>query len=239
MGSLDLSIKELLFDVEGVTTPISFVHEKLFPYARERVKLFLAQNVEDPMVRKIISDFRVGYAIERNGAVLDSSPEAVGDYALELMAQDKKFGPLKELQGMIWKEGYESGKIVGEVFADVPPAFRRVAEKGLGIRIFSSGSVQAQQLLFCHSNFGDLTQFIRGYFDTQTAGQKNVFGSYTRIANAAARSSRNILFLSDVVTELDAAKAAGMQVTLCLRPGNKPQPDHDYRTISNFDELSS
>jgi len=138
------------------------------------------------------------------------------------MDQDKKSTGLKSLQGKIWEEGYRTGDLRGEVYADVPPALERWRRQGIDIAIFSSGSVQAQRSLFASTAAGDLTRFIRAYFDT-TTGPKTAPDSYGRIAAALERSPAEVLFLSDVAAELDAARTAGMRTALCVRaPGSAP-----------------
>jgi enolase-phosphatase E1 len=155
------------------------------------------------------------------------------------MDRDRKSTQLKELQGRIWEDGYRRGELVGEVFPDVGPALQRWHDRGLHVGIFSSGSVQAQQLLFRHSSAGDLTPYLRSYFDTNV-GAKADPGSYRRIGEAIAVPAGAVLFLSDVVRELDAACAAGMQVRLVVRPGNAPvPPGHRFETIQNLDALST
>ncbi len=164
--------------------------------------------------------------------------DAIARYCAWLMERDRKSTPLKELQGRIWKEGYERGELVSHVFADVPVALGRWNVRDIGTGIFSSGSVLAQQLLFRHTSAGDLTGFLRWYFDT-TIGLKTNSESYRHIATAMELPPGAILFVSDVVSELDAARDAGMQTRLSIRPGNKPPPSaHDHRVIESFEELS-
>jgi len=152
------------------------------------------------------------------------------------MDQDRKSAALKALQGTIWLEGYTCGDLHGEVFPAVPTALGRWRKHRLDVRIFSSGSVLAQRLLFSSTAAGDLTVFLNGYFDT-TTGPKNEPSSYRLIASAFVLNPGEILYISDVTRELDAALQAGMQVLLCIRPGNHPQPPHGYRTITSFDEV--
>ena len=159
-------------------------------------------------------------------------------YVHWLMDRDRKSTGLKSLQGKIWEAGYRAGALQGQVFADVPPALARWRDQGREIAIFSSGSVQAQQCLFAHSTAGDLTRFIRGYFDT-TTGPKTVAQSYQRIATALERSPSETLFVSDVTPELDAARLAGMHTALCVRspePASAPGP---HPVIRTFDEIVS
>ena len=139
------------------------------------------------------------------------------------MDRDRKSTPLKILQGKLWEGGYQRGELVGEVFTDVPRALARWQAEGVQVGIFSSGSVLAQQLLFRHSSAGDLTPFLRWYFDT-TTGKKADSDSYHRIAAAMNMLPESIVFLSDIVAELDAARDAGLPTRLSIRPGNAPPP---------------
>jgi enolase-phosphatase E1 len=174
--------------------------------------------------------------IERLHAEPADDHAAVVAHVYRLMDRDEKSTGLKSLQGKIWEEGYRSGELKGEVYSDVLPAMERWRDEGIDIAIFSSGSVQAQRSLFGNSTAGDLTRFIRAYFDT-TSGPKNAAESYTRIAAALERFPSEVLFVSDVAAELDAARAAGMLTTLCVRlPGFVP-PAGPHPIISTFDEL--
>src|SRR5204863_3949398 len=162
--------------------------------------------------------------------------ESIVAYVKWLIDCDRKSTALKSIQGKIWRSGYADGSLKAPVFPDVAPAFRRWRSANLNISIFSSGSRLAQQLLFAHTEMGDLTHFIDHYFDT-TTGSKTAIKSYQDIASTLNRSEREILFISDVVAELDAASAAGMQTLLCVRPGNSLQPASHYLTIRSFDEI--
>ena len=160
----------------------------------------------------------------------------MASYVESLMDRDRKSPGLKLLQGLIWEDGYRAGVLKGEVFADVPPALQRWRDAGVDVAIYSSGSELAQQLIFGSTADGDLTRFISRFFDT-AVGAKNAPASYRRIAAELGRAPHRLLFISDVTSELDAAAAAGCAVALCVRPGNRPQPDHAYPTISSFDEI--
>jgi enolase-phosphatase E1 len=154
-----------------------------------------------------------------------------------LIQLDRKSTGLKSLQGKIWRQGYLQGSLKSQVFADVAPAFERWRSRGLSISIFSSGSVLAQQLLFAHTEVGDLTPFIDNYFDTQI-GKKGDAESYRRIASALGFSANEVLFISDVVAELEAAHGASMRPLLSVRPGNAPQRGAEqYPSINTFDEV--
>ncbi len=240
-------IRGILLDIEGTTTPISFVHEVLFPYARSHVRDYLAAHFGSA---ETISDLaRLGdeYALDLQEdreppALVDGSRDAAIDsfvsYVLWLMDRDRKSPGLKSLQGRIWEQGYLDGSLTAPLFADVLPAIEKARRAGLKIAIFSSGSVFAQKLLFAHTNAGDLTGFIDDYFDT-TTGPKTASDSYRKIAIALALTATEVLFISDVIAELDAAQAAGMQTLLCVRPGNQPQtPIGTHEIINSFDRLA-
>jgi enolase-phosphatase E1 len=161
---------------------------------------------------------------------------SVSAYVHWLMDRDRKSTGLKSLQGKIWEEGYRSGTLRGEVYPDVPTALVRWRDQGKDIAIFSSGSVQAQRNLFANTTAGDLTRFIRAYFDT-TTGPKTAAQSYARIASALERSPSEVVFLSDVGAELDAAQAAGMQTALCVRTPESPPGAGGHPVIRTFDEM--
>ena len=229
--SLD-GIRGILLDIEGTTTPIAFVHEVLFSYARQHVRDYLTKHFDDEDVR---ADIRLLHAEDAFADDLDS----VVAHVNRLIDLDRKSTGLKSLQGKIWHEGYSEGTLRAQVYADVAPAFARWRVAGLDVSIFSSGSVLAQQLLFAHTEAGDLTPFISRYFDTGV-GKKGDPESYRRIAEQIGLPPSEILFVSDVVTELAAAREAGMETALSIRPGNQPQESPEqYRIIHSFDELSS
>ena len=222
-----MSLRAILLDIEGTTTPIAFVHDVLFSYARAHVREFLAANpaAED------IALLREEHANDVGAPPLTSDIAAYVEWLIKL---DRKSTALKSLQGKIWRQGYEDGSLKSQVFADVAPALERWRERGLRISIFSSGSVLAQQLLFAHTEGGDLTPFIDSYFDT-TVGKKGEAESYRGIANALGFEPKEILFVSDVVSELHAANEAGMKTLLSIRPGNAPA--EQYPSIRSFDEI--
>jgi len=236
----------ILLDIEGTTTPLAFVKEVLFPYARANLRSHLEAHAGADQYEHLftqlhderMSTLRAGetvtpWADEPRSARLSS----VAAYVEWLMDRDRKSTALKELQGWIWEEGYRRGELVGEVFPDVRRALHRWQKQDLPVGIFSSGSELAQRLLFGHSSAGDLTSFLRWYFDTRV-GPKVDAESYRRIADSIGVSAEDILFLSDVTRELDAARAAGMQVGLVVRPGNAPvPPGHGYLAISSLDEV--
>lgn len=230
------NIRAILLDIEGTTTPISFVHDVLFTYARTHVRDYVAQHADEADIAQL----RDEHARESES---DQPPPLTGDvnsianYVNWLIDRDRKSTGLKSLQGKIWREGYEAGTLKSQVFSDVRPAFERWHTAGLQISIFSSGSILAQHLLFAHTEDGDLTPFISAYFDT-TVGAKGDEASYRRIAEQLNLPPNGILFISDVVTELSAATDAGMNTRLSVRPGNQPQTDPDrFQIIHTFDEV--
>jgi 2,3-diketo-5-methylthio-1-phosphopentane phosphatase len=245
-----------LLDVEGTVAPISLVYEQLFPYARAHFSAFLVESETDPAVTgdlHLLSEEnhaetdpsapRIAHALRRPEGVRRGGRvegPAFREFALTylnwLMDRDRKSTALKSLQGRIWKTGFESGELKGTLFADVPDALRRWSANAR-VAIYSSGSVEAQRLLFRHSIFGDLTGLIAAYFDTRT-GPKAVSASYAAIATAMKVEPGDVLFLSDVVRELDAAREAGCQTRLAVREGNAPVSDaHGHRIIDSFDQL--
>jgi len=227
-----MSLRAILLDIEGTTTPIAFVHDVLFSYARDHVREFLATD----SAAADMALLREEHASDVSDAPpLNDEMESIATYVEWLIKIDRKSTALKSLQGKIWRQGYQDGSLKSQVFADVAPAFGRWRDRGLRISIFSSGSVLAQQLLFAHTEVGDLTPFIASYFDTKV-GKKGDAGSYRKIAEVMGFPPQEILFVSDVVAELDAANEAGMKTLLSLRPGNEPQEER-YPSIHSFDEI--
>jgi len=229
------NIRVILLDIEGTTTPIEFVHQVLFPYARRRVHEFLTRHAADPDIRSDIALLRAEHAAEGTSWDDLASAEA---YIYWLMDHDSKSTGLKSLQGRIWAEGYRNGDLKGKavVYADVPDALRRWRAAGKDIAIFSSGSAQAQRNLFANTTAGDLSVFVSDYFDT-TTGPKRLASSYRRIAERLGNSPGEVLFVSDVTAELDAAGEAGMRTVLCVR-GSTPERSSSHARVSSFDELA-
>ena len=235
-GQLDLTaagIEVVLLDIEGTTTPISFVHEQLFPYARARVREFLDQHASDEDIQRLVSELRgLQNAATGGGPAGDIVP-----FIHFLIDSDRKLGPLKALQGRIWEQGYAIGEIEGDVYADVLPAFDRWTRADIRVAIFSSGSVLAQQLLFAHSTAGDLSPYISTYYDT-AVGAKGDAASYRRIVEGLdRRSPAQILFISDVVPELDAARDAGLRTLLCVRPPSLMPEPAGHSIVESFDGI--
>ena len=233
------ALRVVLLDIEGTTTPVDFVYRVLFPHAHAHVGAFLEAHASDPDVAHDLRGLRDEHARDLAGGekppAWDGSAAAAAPYARFLMDQDRKLTPLKSLQGRIWAEGYAGGALRGQLYPDVPQALGRWTGAGRRVAIFSSGSVLAQKLLFGHSDHGDLTRFLSGYFDT-TTGPKRDAQSYRRIAAALGVAPSAGLFVSDVVEELDAAREAGLATALAVR--SPPGPTgHGYPEIRTFDEL--
>ncbi|PYS43408.1 MAG: acireductone synthase [Acidobacteria bacterium] len=222
-------MRGILLDIEGTTTPIAFVYQVLFPYARRHLAAYARSADLTDLRREYEADVRGGN--DPPDWSIDPVP-----YIHWLMDQDRKSTGLKRIQGEIWLAGYRNGELHGEVFNDVPPALQRWHAAGIDVRIFSSGSILSQRLVFSTTASGDLTKYLNGYFDT-TTGPKNEAASYQRIANTFGIPASEILFVSDVTRELDAARDAGMQTLLCVRPGNHPQLSHTHKVITTFADI--
>lgn len=237
---IDAGVRGILLDIEGTTTPIAFVHDVLFSYARAHARDFLTNNITSDEVRTDVSMLYEEHAMDvmndQQPPELTEEIESLADYIDWLIDHDRKSTGLKSLQGKIWRKGYLDGSLKSQVFADVAPAMERWREAGLSVSIFSSGSVLAQQLLFAHTDAGDLTRFIDKYFDTNT-GKKGEADSYRRIAAEMGLDASEIVFVSDVVGELDAAEEAGMKTVLSVRPGNDVQPPTQHQVIETFNQL--
>lgn len=215
-------ISAVLTDIEGTTSAIAFVKDTLFPYAEARLDGFLATHGQEPEVAACLVAARRAAPGEEPVAALR-----------RWMAQDAKIGPLKTLQGLIWREGFVSGEIRGHLYDDVAPCLRRWSQAGLFLAVYSSGSVAAQKLLFGHSAAGDLTPLFGGFFDTAVGGKREA-ASYAGIAAGLHRSPEEILFLSDVAAELDAARLAGLQTCQLVRPQDGTQPAAAHLQAADF-----
>jgi enolase-phosphatase E1 len=226
VASLEESeVRIILLDIEGTTTPVNFVYQTLFPYASRKLEPFLRQHLEDSEIRSHIADLHAQHKVDEDSGL---RPPSWGDEDVEsrlrssiaycqwLIWQDSKRAPLKLLQGKILQEGYANGELHGEVYPDVPVAFERWRRKKKMICIYSSGSVLAQQLLFRSTSAGDLTAYISVFFDTRV-GVKTESESYAKIIGSFTYSPQRFLFISDAVKEIEAARAARMQVLLCVR----------------------
>jgi enolase-phosphatase E1 len=221
-------IKAVLTDIEGTTSSIAFVHEVLFPYARQHLPGYVHAHQDDPQVKSIL------LAVGEEAARPLSIDETIAQL-IQWIDQDRKVTPLKALQGLIWEDGYQRNAFHGHVYADTVSTFRRWHEQGIPIYIYSSGSVHAQQLLFAHTRYGDLTPLFSGYFDTRV-GKKTAAQSYAAIRDQLQLEAGAILFCSDIPAELDAARAAGMQTCWFIRDAAAAN-DGGHPAVKSFTEV--
>jgi enolase-phosphatase E1 len=233
------SISACIFDIEGTTTPISFVHEILFPYSKKKLKQYLKthyleKSIQSDLIEENTSDLRKENYTE---SILDSfqniDTNKLDSYLSFLISVDRKSKPLKEIQGKIWREGYESGELKSEIYSDVKIFFEKLKELDKKIYIYSSGSIEAQELIFKYSSLGNLSSYISGYFDTNIGGKKES-DSYTKILNQIHLSSKEVVFFTDIKEEADAASQCNIKPYIMNRPGNKKQMPHSYDILDNF-----
>jgi len=218
-------VHTIITDIEGTTTPISFVHEVLFPFARENMSKFLAERAEDEEVRAIVAEV---------GAM---EPGAVIETLLRWMDADLKVTPLKTLQGLIWREGYRTGALKSILYPDVAPNLRYWSDARLRLYVYSSGSVEAQRQLFSHTIDGDISGLFASYFDTNI-GPKREPESYRRILSEIDTEADKVLFLSDVEAELDAAAAAGLVTCQIVRPEDGTVASSKHITVDSFEKIT-
>ncbi|MDF3820387.1 acireductone synthase [Leptospira sp. 96542] len=240
--------KHFLFDIEGTTAPISFVHQVLFPYAKKNLETHLqtfefnkseleqiqAEFEKDKLANE--NKFSQIFEKEEGDQILkndNSSKEQIRKYFDYLIQVDRKFGPLKEIQGKIWKMGYESNEIKSIIFSDVPEFLEKAIELGIQNHVYSSGSVEAQVLIYQYSELGDLRNFFTSYFDTAIGGKREK-ESYLNISSQLKSDPSEIRFFTDIVEEAEAAKEAGFDVVILDRPGNIPQKEHSFTVWENF-----
>lgn len=222
-------IRAILTDIEGTTSSIDFVHQTLFPYAKQRMRAFLRAHGDRPEVGALLHD--VAQAEGRQLAREDAA-----DVLARWIDEDRKATPLKALQGMIWAEGYEAGELKGHVYPDTPEYLARWKKSGVALYVYSSGSVEAQKLIFGHTDYGDLQPLFSGYFDTRI-GAKKEKESYVKIRGEIGFAAQEILFLSDVGEELDAARSAGMKTCQLLRDA-KAKPSAQHPHAKDFSEVA-
>ncbi len=223
-----MGIRALVVDTAGTTTCLSFIEEVLFPYSSEKLADFLHENQHNVLVENCISDVKE-MALE---------PEADLERVVAILrlwiAEDRKATPLKTLQGLIWKQGYAENAFTGHIYPDFIDAIRQYSQNGIRIYSFSSGSVDAQKMLFSHSDGGDLTPLFSGHFDTRT-GSKTYKQAYLNILNTVSLTPKQVLFISDRIEELKAADDAGLNVVYMKRSAE--QADSNYKTVGSFNEL--
>lgn len=226
-------VAHIVVDIEGTTSRSAYVYDVLFPYATARFDDWLAAHADDPAVRQIVD--QVGAEI----GVTDPTRDQVVRALTEWVAEDRKVTPLKTLQGLIWQEGFDSGELVSDFYPDALDALAAWHGSGLPISVYSSGSILAQRNWYAHSPAGDLTPWISGYYDTANAGPKREASSYAAIAAAIGAAPETLLFCSDVIAELDAARAAGWQVVRVRRPGEPhAAEDSAYPEVAEMTAIS-
>lgn len=231
--SLAFSGRGILLDIEGTTSAVAYVYDVMFPYARRALDAYLADHWDDAVLTPVKKQFAADAGVDEF-----ATSEALRDEAVRLMDNDVKATGLKQLQGLIWEAGFKSGELRAHVYDDVAPALAAWRAAGLDVRIYSSGSIHAQQLFFGHSEAGDLLPHFTGHYDT-TTGPKREEASYAAIVADWGLVAEEVLFLSDVTEELDAARTARMQTGLVHRPGNADAtptvPPHT--SIGSFEEI--
>lgn len=212
----------ILTDIEGTTSAIAFVKETLFPFAAAELDAFLDARGTTPEVAAILAEVAAAAPGEDPRAALR-----------RWMAEDAKVTPLKTLQGLIWRAGYEDGRLKGHLWPDVAPCLRAWARAGLRLAVYSSGSVEAQKLLFGHSVAGDLVPLFAGFFDTRVGGKREA-ASYATIATGLNLPAGEVLFLSDVAEELDAAATAGLATCQLVRAADGTRPSGRHPEAADF-----
>lgn len=225
-----MSVRAIVTDIEGTTTSVRFVFDVLFPYARTHLAEYVRTHAGQPAVRE-----QLAAVAQEAGHELDD--EAAIAQLIQWIDEDKKITPLKALQGMIWQAGYRNGDFTGHVYPDAVTKLREWHQAGIDLYVYSSGSVQAQKLIFGFSDAGDLTPLFRGYFDTQIGGKREA-DSYRRIIEEIDLPADEILFLSDIAEELDAAAQAGMQTLQLVRESDGTIATNLHPTAKDFGDIS-
>lgn len=223
-------IKAIVTDIEGTTSSLSFVKDVLFPYAREHICEYVASHAAEADVAEQLR------AVSQE-AGRELTPTEASELLVQWIDEDRKITPLKTLQGMIWEAGYRNGDFTGHMYEDAVRNLKLWKEKGVRLYVYSSGSVYAQKLLFGYTDYGDLTPLFSGYFDTHT-GHKQETSSYEIISSEIGERAGDILFLSDVREELDAARAAGMQTRWLVRDADSVDATAAHLQVRDFDAIS-
>jgi enolase-phosphatase E1 len=235
----EFSGRGILLDIEGTTTSISFVYDVMFPLVRRELSGFVQSQWGQQDVIVALDRLAVDQGYGALGDWLKKCGDLNGlcEDVNRLMDDDVKATGLKTLQGLIWDEAFRCGELKAHLYDDVPPALAAWKSAGVDVRIYSSGSIHAQKLFFGHTEKGDLLHYFRGFYDT-TTGPKKESASYSKIAGDFGLPAGEILFLSDVPAELDAARSAGMQTALAKRPGNAVvNAGHGHAEISSFADI--
>ena len=224
------NVKYILTDIEGTTTSVDFVYDILFPYFRSHIgdlKAILAQEDVQKAFRQTVD-----LSISLENKKLNSVDDIINTL-YRWSEEDRKITPLKSIQGILWEKGYESGEILGHLYEDVADSLKNWHKQGIKLGVFSSGSIAAQKLIFGFSIAGDLTALFSNYFDT-TIGGKRELETYPKIAETLKINPNEILFLSDVIEELEAAEKAGFQTVQLVRPGTNA---NWQKTVKDFKEI--
>jgi len=237
-------LQHVLLDIEGTTCPVSFVGEVLFPYAQQQLPVFLAEQAQNPTVKDLIDQVFEAWSQDTDPEAVSlgkryaaKNIEAAANYLSWLIEKDRKLTPLKELQGLLWRQGYDKEILKAPLYADVPEALKRWRDAGLRLSVYSSGSVNAQKLLYQHSTYGDLSNLFDHWFDTNTGG-KHYPESYGTIAKALNTNPDQVAFISDRKSELKAAQEAGFKVVFSQREGNPETDPGNYIEIKNYANLN-
>jgi len=225
-------IEAVLVDIEGTVGSVRFVHDVLFPYARQRLPAFIETHGDRPEVQHWLQE------AAREAGIIEAPRGEIIALLESWIDADRKATPLKALQGMIWAEGYAAGDFESHLYPDAVDKLRAWHAQGLPLYVYSSGSVEAQVQYFGHTGFGDLRPILSGYFDT-TTGPKREWRSYHAIAGQIGVAPANVLFLSDITAELDAAALAGMRTYLIRRdvPDAAAAPAGPHPVANEFGEL--
>jgi enolase-phosphatase E1 len=239
--------QHLLLDIEGTTCPVSFVSDVLFPFAKQELSHYIKQhwdkssyNEQIEAAKKEWLDDRSTESVQIKQQVIKGESEEIDgliQYLKHLISIDKKSTALKDLQGRIWEHGYKNGELKSQLFPETAECLREWREQGLTLSVYSSGSIQAQKLLYRHSPAGDLEKFFSHWFDTHT-GPKKSTESYTIIAEQLHSSPNKIWFVSDNGAECDSARSAGMHTLFSLRDGNPDRDPRDHTVVQSLREVS-
>ena len=240
--------KTILVDLEGAISSLAFVKETLFPYAKEHIKDYILDNYEHepklfPIIDIVLEEVKNGnaqgisYDPTQVDIIIEAQLYTAIQALLQWMSEDKKITPLKELQGLIWEEGYQKSAFKGFIYEDAYNWLKKEKESGSAIYVYSSGSVKAQKLLFEHSAYGDIRELFTGFFDTKI-GSKKAAESYKNIALEIAIPPREITFYSDIEDELKAASEAGLEVVQVRRKEDyEDSVESEYKLIDSFTGL--
>lgn len=228
--TFESGVRAIVTDIEGTTSSIAFVKDVLFPFARARLPAFVETHADDPEVQHWLHE------AAKEAGYIEASRTEIIDLLRRWIDEDRKATPLKALQGMIWKEGYESGAYRAHLYPEVAAKLREWKAQGLKLYVYSSGSIAAQKLFFRFSEAGDLSRLFDGYFDTEIGGKRER-GSYLRVAEAIGEAPQHILFLSDIEAELDAASGAGFQTVRLCRPPDVCAGER-HHCVADFDAIA-